>query len=74
MQDQQTDIVQKWMNSGFLRDIKPHLAQRAAERLEASQRSARGGYNASALDKELQALDREGYFCSRSVNSNRHRR
>lgn len=68
---EQSQIVQKWTNTGFLRDVKPHLVELAAERLEASQRGVRGGYSATALDTELQALDREGYFNSRSMNSSR---
>jgi hypothetical protein len=72
MQDQ--TIVQKWTNSGLLRDVKPHLEQRAAERLEASQRNQPGGYNGDALNRELESMDRDGYFESRSVNSNRRKR
>lgn len=72
MQDQEIDIVQKWINTGYLRDIKPHLARHAAERLEAALR-APCAERTSALDRELRALDNEGYFITKSMNSNKRR-
>ena len=59
------DVVLKWTNSGFLRDVRPHRARAAAERLEAAQRRSTGSGSLAALDDELQRLEREGFFSCR---------
>jgi hypothetical protein len=64
MQTEQ-NIVTKWLNTGFLRGVKPHHQQHVAERLENASRRMTGGNNRSALDDELMALDRAGYFGKR---------
>lgn len=74
MEQHNQELITKWTTTGYLRDIKPQFIQRAAERLENAQRQSCGGYNRDAFDKALEAMEREGYFCSRSVNSNRRGR
>jgi hypothetical protein len=60
-----SELVNKWLATGFLRGVKQHQLQRAAERLEAAHRSTAGGHNRDALDRELAALGREGFFPSK---------
>jgi hypothetical protein len=59
---QAPELVTKWLVTGFLRGVKQHHLQRAAEWLEVAQRRSLGSHDRSALDAELLAMSREGLF------------
>jgi hypothetical protein len=59
--EQQDDIVAKWISTGFLRGVKLSQQKHVADRLEMASRS-RSESSMHAIDVELAALERAGYF------------
>lgn len=60
--EQQSEVVKKWVASGFLKGVKQQFLQRCAERLEKAHRLTVGGHNRDAIDRELAMMSREGLF------------
>lgn len=66
--DYASELVSKWTSLGHLQGVKEQDRTRVAQRLEAAHRRSlgqRGDHH--ALERELQQLQREGFF-------GRHRR